>query len=57
MEHDEFYEDTWEARETEWLLFVKNNVLSTAFCYARCTLGMEKLTGFGMKTDPFLRIF
>ena len=35
MEHVETYEDTWEARENEWLPYVKNDVLSTAFRYAR----------------------
>ena len=51
MEHDEIYEDTWEARENEWLPYVKNDVLSTAFCYARYTMGMEELTKFGMKNS------
>ena len=41
LEHDEFYENTWEARDNEWLPFVKNDVLSTAFCYARYTMSME----------------
>ena len=50
VEHDEIIEDTWEARENEWLLYVENDVLSTAFCYARYTLGTEELTNFGMKT-------
>ena len=49
LEHDEIYEDTWEEKENEWLPYVKNDVLSTAFCYARYTMGMEKLTEFGMK--------
>ena len=49
LEHDEIYEDTWEAKENEWLPYVKNDVLSTAFCYARYTMGMEELTGFGIK--------
>ena len=35
MEHDEFYEDTWDTRENEWLPCVNNDVLSTAFRYAR----------------------
>ena len=35
LEHIEIYEDTWEARENEWLPYVKNDVLSTDFCYAR----------------------
>ena len=51
LEHDEIFEDTWEERENEWLPYVKNDVLSFAFCYARYTMGMEKLTGFGMKNS------
>ena len=51
MEHDEIHEDTWEAKEKEWLPYVKNDVLSTAFCYARYTMGMEELTEFGMKNS------
>ena len=51
LEHDDIYEDTWEARESEWLPYVKNDVLSTAFCYAKYTMGMEKLTEFGMKNS------
>ena len=51
LEHDEIFEDTWEARENEWLTYVKKDVLSTAFCYARYTMGMEELTGFGMKNS------
>ena len=51
LEHDEIYKDTWEEEEIEWLPYVKNDVLSTAFCYARDTMGMEKLTGFGMKNS------
>ena len=51
LEHDETCEDTWEAREIEWLPYVKNDVLSTAFCYATYTMGMEKLTELGMKNS------
>ena len=51
LEHDELYDDTWEAKENECLPCVKNDVLSTAFCYARYTMGMEELTGFGMKNN------
>ena len=51
MEHDEKYEDAWEAKENEWLHYVKNDVLSTASCYARYTMGMEELTNFGMKNS------
>ena len=49
LEYDEIFEDTWKAREHEWLPYVKNDVLSTAFCFARFTMGMEELTNFGMK--------
>ena len=51
IDHDESYEDTWEAKENECLPYVKNDVLSTAFCCARQTMGMEELTGFGMKNS------
>ena len=30
---------------------VKNDVLSTAFCYDRYPMGMEEVTGFGMKNS------
>ena len=49
MEHDEIFEDTWEARENEWLPYVKSDVLSTIFCYARYIKGMEVSTVFSMK--------
>ena len=57
LEHVEIYEDTWETRENEWLPYVKNDVLSTAFCYARYTMDMEQLTGFGMKNSLTLPSF
>ena len=50
-EHDEIYEDNWEAKEDEWLLYPKNDVLSTAFSYARYAKCMEELTRFGMKNS------
>ena len=49
LEHDEVFEDNWEEKEIEWLPYLKNGVLSTAFSYARYSKGMEELTGFGMK--------
>ena len=51
LEHDEIYEETWKAKENEWLPFVKNDVLSTAFCYARYTKGKEEITNFEMKNS------
>ena len=50
IEIDEIYEETWEVKENEWLPYVKNDVLSTAFCFARYILSMDELTSFGMKT-------
>ena len=46
LEHDGIYEHTWEEKKNEWLPYVMNDVLSTAVCYARYTMGMEELTGF-----------
>ena len=43
LEHDEIYEDTWEAKENEWMGYVRNVVLSTAFCYARYTMGIDRV--------------
>ena len=51
LEHDEIFGDNWEAKENEWLPYLKNDVLSTAFSYARYSKGMEELTGFGMKNS------
>ena len=51
LEHDEIFEDNWEEKENEWLPYLKNDVLSTAFSYARYSKGMEVLTGFGMKNS------
>ena len=53
-ELDEIYEDTWENEENEWLPYLKNDVLSTAFSYAIYTMAMEELTGFGMKNPTTL---
>ena len=51
MERVEVYEDTWEDKEAEWLPSVKNDVLSTAFCYARHTMGMKEINYFAMKNS------
>ena len=51
LEHDEIFEDNWEEKENDWLPYLKNDVLSTAFSYARYSKGMEELTGFGMKNS------
>ena len=49
LEHDEIFEDNWEEKENEWLPYLKKDVLSTAFSYARYSKGMEALRGFGIK--------
>ena len=51
FEHDESSQDNWEEKENEWLPYLKNDVLSTAFSFARYTKGMEELTGFGMRNS------
>ena len=51
MNHDETYEETWEDKEHERLPYLKNDALSTVFCYARCSKFMEERTGFGMKNS------
>ena len=35
LEHYEIFEDNWEEKENEWLPYLKNDVLSTVFSYAR----------------------
>ena len=54
LEHDEINGDPWEARKNECLSFVKNDALSTAFCYASNKMDIEKLTNFGIKNSPTL---
>ena len=54
LEHDEISEDKWEGEKNEWLPFLKNNVFSIFFSYARYAKGMEKLTRFGMKNSLVL---
>ena len=49
MNHDEVYSDTWKDKKHEWLDYVKNVVLCTAFSYARYSKAMEDITGFSMK--------
>ena len=54
FEHDEIYEDKWEEKENERIPCLRNDVLSTAFSYARYTMAMEELTGFGMNFSTTL---
>ena len=54
MNHDEVYSDTWKDKKDEWLDYVKNCILCTAFSYARYIKTMEEITGFSMKGCLFL---
>ena len=49
MNHDEVFSDTWRDKKSEWLDYFKNDVLCTAFPYARYFKAMEEITGFGIK--------
>ena len=49
IDHNEVYSDTWKDKKSEWLPYVKNDVLCTAFSYAKCIKAMEEITGFSMK--------
>ena len=41
--------DNYKAKINEWLPYVKNDVLCTAFSYARYIKAMEEITGISMK--------
>ena len=49
MKHEDVYADTWRDKKSEWLPYVKNDVLCTAFSYAKYCKAMEDITGFSMK--------
>ena len=49
MDHDEIDENNWRDKKDEWLTYVKNDVLCTAYCYARYKKCIEELTRFSMK--------
>ena len=49
INHNEVYSDTWKDKKSEWLPYVKNDVLCTAYSYARYIKAMEEITGFSMK--------
>ena len=48
IDHDDVYSDTWKDKKSEWLPYVKNDVLCTAFSYGRYIKAMEEITGFSM---------
>ena len=49
MNHDEIDENNWRDKKDEWLTYVKNDVLCTAYCYARYNKCIEEITRFSMK--------
>ena len=49
MNHDEIDYNNSKDRKSEWLDYVKQDVLCTAFSYARYCKAMEEITGFSKK--------
>ena len=49
MNHNEVDGNDYKDKNDEWLDYVKQDVLCTAFSYARYGRAMEEITGFGMK--------
>ena len=49
MDHDGIDENNWKDKKDEWLPYVKNDVLCTAYSYARYIEAMKEITGFSMK--------
>ena len=49
MDHDGIDENNWKDKKDDWLPYVKNDVLCTAYSYARYIKAMEEITGFSMK--------
>ena len=49
LNHDEVDGNNYKNKINEWLPYVKNDVLCTAFSYARYCKAMEDFTGFSMK--------
>ena len=49
MDHDEVDYSIYKDKKDEWLPYVKNDVLCTAFSYARYCKTMQEITGFPMK--------
>ena len=49
MNHDEIDANNYKDKKDIWLPYVKNDVLGTAYSYARYIKAMEEITGFSMK--------
>ena len=49
MNHDDVFGDNYKNKINKWLPYVKNDVLCTAFSYARYIKAMQEEPGFSMK--------
>ena len=49
MDHDEVGYNNYKDKKDKWLLYFKNDVLCTAFSYARYCEAIEELTRFSME--------
>ena len=49
MNHDNVDGDNYKVKIDEWLPYVKNDVLCTAFSYARYIKATQEITGFSIK--------
>ena len=49
MNHDEIDKNNWRDKKDEWLPYTKNNVLCSAYSYARYNKCMEEITEFSIK--------
>ena len=49
MKHDDINGDNYKDKKDIWLPYVKNDVLCTAYSYARNIEAMKEITGFSMK--------
>ena len=49
MNHDDIDGDNYKDKKDNWLPYVKMDVLSTSYCYARYCGSMVELSGFSMK--------
>ena len=49
MNHDDIDANNYKDKKDIWLPYVKNDVLCTAYCYARYCKNMEEITKFSMK--------
>ena len=49
MDHNEIDGSNYRDKISDWLPYVKNDVLCTAFSYARYCKAMKEITGFSVR--------